>query len=129
MDVGLYEFPEKGKIIKVKISFNISLPIRVDMFIGNEKDGINLIDFRYDNLHMFCFGCGLVGHNSENCRNPPLMFKGDTNPRRAWLRSKNYGRRLVEEKEKTFNNNSKKSLSGRHEYQQTGVHELWTKTP
>lgn len=33
MDVGLYEFPEKAKIVKVKELVNIKDPIRTDMFI------------------------------------------------------------------------------------------------
>lgn len=51
------------------------------MYIGNNNDGISWIDFRYENLPMFCFGCGLVGHNIDNCRNTQLPFEGGTNPR------------------------------------------------
>lgn len=61
---------------------------------------------------MFCFGCGLVGHNIENCRNPHLPFEGGTNPRGAWLRSKTYGRRIIERPEKTFCSNPLRSVSG-----------------
>jgi len=66
---------------------------------------------------MFCFKCGLVGHNEENCvSNSPLSYRnseGQTNPRGAWLRSKAYGRRLLDKKEKVFSNNPLKSLSGK----------------
>lgn len=112
LDVGLYEFPESAKVVKVKILFNLTNPIRAGMYIGNEDDGINWVDFRYENLPMFCFGCGLVGHNQEKCRNFPLKFEGGTNPRGAWLRSKTYGRRMIEKKEKDFSSNPLKSISG-----------------
>ena len=112
LDVGLYEFPENAKAVKVKIQFNIAHPIRVGMFIGNDSDGIKWVDFRYENLPMFCFGCGMVGHNQENFKNPPFPFEGGTNPRGAWHRSKSYGRRLIEKKVKTLSSNPIRSLSG-----------------
>lgn len=112
LDVGLYEFIDNAKTIKVKVLFNKNHPIRAGMFIGNDKDGITWVDFRYENLPMFCFGCGLVGHNQENCRNSPLPFEKGTNPRGAWLRSKSYGRRLIEKKEQDFSSNPRKSMSG-----------------
>lgn len=112
LDVGLHELFENAKIVKVKILHNILNPIRAGMYIGNDQDGINWIDFRYENLPMFYFGCGLVGHIQDNCRNIPIPFEGGTNPRGAWLRSKDYGRRFVERQEKTFFSNSRKSLSG-----------------
>lgn len=82
------------------------------MYLGNYNDGISWVDFRYENLPMFCFGCGMVGHNIDHCRNPHLPFEGGTNPRGAWLRSRNYGRRIFERPEKTFSSNPLKSLSG-----------------
>lgn len=112
LDVGIYEFPEKAKIVKVKVLVNISHPIRAGMYIGNDHDGINWVDFRFENLPMFCFGCGLIGHNLEGCKNPPIPIVGGTNPRGAWLRTKNYGHRVHERKEKTFCSNPLKSISG-----------------
>lgn len=60
---------------------------------------------------MFCFSCGLIGHNLDNCKYPALKFEGGINPRGAWLRSRNYNRRIMEKK-KTFSSNPLKSLSG-----------------
>jgi len=112
LDVSLYEFTENVETIKVKILFNINQPIRAGMFISNDRDGITWVDFRFENLPMFCFGCGLMGHNIEACRDQLLPFEGGTNPRGAWLRSRNYGRRIIERNEKTFSSNPLKSISG-----------------
>jgi len=112
LDVGLYDFPDNARTVKVKIFFNICNPIRAGMFIGNKRDGINWVDFRFENLPMFFFGCGLIGHMLENCTNPPSIVEGSVNPRGAWLRSKSYGRIYVERKEKAFCSNPMKSISG-----------------
>jgi hypothetical protein len=100
----------------MKLLFDISSPIRVGLYIGNDEDGINWVNFRYENLPMFCFRCGLVGHNEGNCTNVPSPSQaggeGYINPRGAWLRSKIYGRRLLDNKEKAFKSNPLKSLSG-----------------
>jgi hypothetical protein len=83
------------------------------MFIGNPKDGINWVDFRYENLPMFCFNCGLVGHNEDNCEAPAqLIPEGGTNPRGPWLRSNIYGKRVHDNRDKRFNSNPMQSISG-----------------
>jgi hypothetical protein len=112
LDVGIYDFPGSAKTVKVKINFNVQHPIRPGMYIGNNRDGISWIDFRYENLPMFCFGCGLVGHNIENCRNPHTPYEGGTNPRGTWLRTKIFGKRIIERPEKTFRSNALNSISG-----------------
>jgi hypothetical protein len=83
------------------------------MFIGNPKDGIKWVDFRYENLPMFCFNCGLVGHNEDNCEAPAqLIPEGGTNPRGPWLRSNIYGKRVHDNRDKRFNSNPMQSISG-----------------
>ena len=113
LDVGLYDFPNNARIVKIKILFDISHPIRAGMHTGNDQDGINWVDFRYENLPMFCFRCRLIGHNQENCKNQPIPLEGDTNARGAWLISRNYGCKIYERKEKTLCSNPMRSISGR----------------
>jgi hypothetical protein len=112
-DAALYDYPQKGRIVKIKTCLNVSEPIRAGMFIGNTRDGINWVDFRYENLPMFCFACGLVGHNEDQCSNPSLpLAEGGVNPRGPWLRSNIYGKRINENRDKRFNSNPMKSVSG-----------------
>lgn len=85
-EAAIYDYPNNAKIIKIKVQFDINNPIRVGMYIVNENDGINWVDFRYENLPLFCFYYGLIGHSTENCEDvssvPP---KGTTNPRALGL--------------------------------------------
>lgn len=87
LDVGLYEYPDNARILKAKVSFDITSLIRAGLYIGNDEDGVNWVDFRYENLPMFCFCCGLVGHNEDNCQSPTSFkftaMEGSTNPRGA----------------------------------------------
>ena len=116
LDSAVYELPDKANFVKIKILFDVNSPIRAGMYIGNEVDGVNWIDFRFENLPMFCFYCGLVGHIEENCSIKKVEFtvsaEENINPRGAWLRSNNYGIRVFEKKEKTFSSNPRNSLSG-----------------
>jgi hypothetical protein len=116
LDAAVYELPDKAKFVKIKVWFNVNNPIRAGMYIGNDVDGVTWIDFRFENLPMFCFHCGLVGHTEENCydkhKDEEVTGLEVVNPRGAWLRSNSYGRRIVERAEKTFRSNPRQSLSG-----------------
>jgi hypothetical protein len=112
-DAALYDYPQKARIIKIKVSLDIREPIRPGMFIGNTKDDINWVDFRYENLPMFCFGCGLVGHTEDNCSDSSQnSLEERVNTRGSWLRSNIYGKRVNENRDKRFNSNPMQSTSG-----------------
>jgi hypothetical protein len=112
-DSALYDYPQKARIVKIRVGINIEEPIRHGMFIGNTRDGINWVDFRYENLPMFCFSCGLIGHNQENCVNPALELSEEgVNPRGPWLRSNIFGKRVHENRDKRFHSNPLQSASG-----------------
>jgi len=116
LESAVYELSDKAKFVKIKMLFDVSHPIRAGMYIENQVDGVTWVDFRFENLPMFCFYCGLVGHIEENCTEK--LETGEeadidsVNPRGSWLRSNNYGRRIVEKSEKTFRSNIRNSLSG-----------------
>jgi hypothetical protein len=112
-DSALYDYPQKARIVKIKVGINIEEPIRHGMFIGNTRDGINWVDFRYENLPMFCFKCGLIGQNEEHCTNSGQdQPEGGVNPRGPWLRSNIYGKRVHENRDKRFHSNPLQSASG-----------------
>jgi hypothetical protein len=112
-EAALYDYPQKARIVKIKVNLNIEEPIRPGLFIGNTTDGITWVDFRYENLPMFCFTCGLVGHTEEKCSNTTISLpEGGVNPRGPWLRSNIYGKRVNDRREKRFNSNPLQSASG-----------------
>jgi hypothetical protein len=111
---AIYEYPNNAKIIKVKVEFNITNPILAGMYIGNINDDMNWVDFRYENLPLFCFQCGLIGHSFDNCEDDSKKLpEGAVNPRGPWLRSNIYGKRVHEKKEHQFHSNPMKSVSGK----------------
>lgn len=113
-EAAIYEYPNNAKIIKVKVQYNISNPILAGMYIDNENDEINWVDFRYENLPLFCFKCGLIGHSNDNCEEISTKLSTRTvNTRGPWLRSNVYGRRIHEKKENKFHSNPMKSVNAK----------------
>lgn len=109
----MYDFPDKAKIIKIKVQYNINRPAYTLVIL---KLGVNWLDFRYENLPLFCFNYGLIGHGEDLCEVEGFKEKNTTgemiNPRGASLRSKVYGRRVMDKKDLRFSSNPMKSLSG-----------------
>jgi hypothetical protein len=112
-DAALYDFPDKARIIKIKVQIDSTQPIRPGIFIGNNKYGIKWVDFRYENLPMFCFLCGYIGDNENNCnKTDSAMEERVINPRGPWLRSTSYGMRVNDKRDPKFNSNPMKSMNG-----------------
>jgi hypothetical protein len=104
----IYEYPGKKMIIKVKVAINVHQPIPSGIHVGNPTDGTYWVDFRYERLPHMCFNCGFVGHADTLCRN--RAPEADTlAPLGPWIRSSQYGRRKMEDKDKKFYNNPSQS--------------------
>lgn len=89
-------------------------PIKLGMYIGHKMNGVTWIDFRYENMSMFYFRCGLIGHYEEHDRNPNSSNHGikKINPQGHCLRSNQAGRKQVQQKDMLFSSNiSKKKLA------------------
>jgi hypothetical protein len=99
-----YEYPGKKVIIKIKVAINIHQPILSGIHVGNPIDGTCWVDYRYERLPQVCFNCGMIGHMDKLCRNQPLNI--DTMaPIGPWIRSTQYGKRKMEDKDKKFHSN------------------------
>jgi hypothetical protein len=99
-----YEYPRKKMIIKIKVALDVHQPITPGILIGNENDGTHWIDFRYENLPQICFNCGLLGHEEKLCHNQKLEVE-DSAPLGPWIRSNQYGRRVMEAKDRKYHSN------------------------
>jgi hypothetical protein len=108
-----YEYPGKKVIIKIKVAINIHLPIPSGIHVGNPNDGTCWVDFRYEKLPQVCFRCGLVGHTDKLCKNQPLNNESLA-PLGPWIRSTQYGRRKMEEKDRKYYSNPSQSPNFGH---------------
>jgi hypothetical protein len=99
-----YEYPGKKLIIKIKVAIDTKNPITSGIHIGNPKDGTSWIDFRFEKLPQFCFNCGMIGYDDKLCRNQAMEL-GTLAPLGPWIRSTQYGKRKMEEKDKKYYSN------------------------
>jgi hypothetical protein len=106
----VYEYPGKKRIIKIKVAINISQPIQTGILIGNARDGTTWIDFRYERLPQVCFKCGLLGHGDQLCQFEPLKQE-ESAPLGPWIRSNQYGKRILDDKDRKFHSNPSLSKS------------------
>lgn len=111
--VEFYEYPGKNRILKIKVAINIHNPIQTGIHVGNPTDGTTWIDFRYEKLPQICYSCGLVGHADNLCQNLPLE-QGNSTPLGPWIRSTQYGRRVMEAKDKRYYSNPSQSKDFGH---------------
>ncbi|GAU40781.1 hypothetical protein TSUD_26610 [Trifolium subterraneum] len=104
----IYEYPGKQVIIKIKVAISVHKPILSGIHVGNPIYGTYWIDYRYEKLPQTCFNCGLVGHEAKLCRNQALNTD-TTAPLGPWIRSSQYGRRKMEEKDRKYYSNPSQS--------------------
>jgi hypothetical protein len=100
----VYEYPGKKIIIKIKVAINVHKPIQSGIHVGNPTDGTCWVDFRYEKLPQFCFNCGLIGHAANLCRNQALNME-TLAPLGPWIRSTQFGKRKIDEKDRKFYSN------------------------
>lgn len=111
--VEFYEYPGKNKIIKIKVAINLHEPIQTGIHVGNPIDGTTWIDFRYEKLPRICYKCGLIGHAENLCQNSPLVVDNAT-PLSPWVRSTQYGRKVMEAKDKKYYSNPSQAKGSGH---------------
>jgi hypothetical protein len=98
---------------KSKWLINIHNPITSGIHLGNPIDGTNWIDFRYEKLPQVCFKCGMLGHAKNVCKNQAfdLQTLATLGP---WIRSTQYGKRKMEDKDKKYHSNPSHSKDFGH---------------
>lgn len=76
--------------VKVRVTMDISKPLKGKMKLKREGGSWNWINFKYERLSMFYFVCGLLGHSDRDCE---VVY---ANPGKAidqaygvWLRAPN----------------------------------------
>ncbi|KAJ1401079.1 Zinc finger, CCHC-type [Sesbania bispinosa] len=108
---NIFESREKGSFIKVLVDFDLSKPLLAGVNVGSQVDGIMWVDFRYERLPQFCYSCGLIGHEEDDCENVHVQAERDGQEESTlgpWLRSSVLGRKVVE------NNRESESKADKH---------------
>lgn len=65
LEENIYSYSKVTTIFKVKVLFDVLKPLKPGFYIGNKKQRINWVDFRFEKISMFCFNCDFIGHNEE----------------------------------------------------------------
>ncbi|XP_075665169.1 uncharacterized protein At4g02000-like [Castanea sativa] len=72
--LGLVEEVEQRKghdelnyFMRVRVALPISKPLRRGSFIAGFDGEKNWVKFKYERLPMFCYYCGVLGHDIKNC--------------------------------------------------------------
>jgi hypothetical protein len=108
----IYLYPEKARVVKIKVHIDTQKPLKAGIRIGNTVDGISWVDFRYEKLPLFCFQCGLIGHSEDYCKRKGMIeHPNGVNPLGPWLRSNQFGKRIMDPKDRRFSSNPQKSPS------------------
>ncbi|PNX54703.1 hypothetical protein L195_g048324, partial [Trifolium pratense] len=99
-------------VVKIKVHIDTQKPLKARIQIGNTSDGITWVDFRYEKLPLFCFQFCLIGHSEDYCKRKGLIeHLNEVNPLGPWLRSNQFGRRIMDPKDRRFSSNPQKSPS------------------
>ncbi|PPD80427.1 hypothetical protein GOBAR_DD22633 [Gossypium barbadense] len=67
---------------RLRINLDVQKPLRRGIFVVTDHVSKVWIPFKYENLQMFCFGCGRMGHGLSNCTqiSPARKIKISENP-------------------------------------------------
>ncbi|KAK1355565.1 CCHC-type domain-containing protein [Heracleum sosnowskyi] len=74
--------------MRIRVSINLNNPLRRRMKMKMNGEEWFWVNFRYENVPMFCFFCGIVGHSEKYCSK---LFEHEaeeiTKPYGPWLRA------------------------------------------
>ncbi|KAJ1397238.1 Zinc finger, CCHC-type [Sesbania bispinosa] len=90
----IYEVQGKGSYIRVLVEMDISNPLLPGINAGSKMDGVFWVEFQYEKLPQFCYSCGIIGHDEENC-NGKIQTKEESVTLGPWLRLTQVGRKLA----------------------------------
>ncbi|KAF7832615.1 cysteine desulfurase mitochondrial-like [Senna tora] len=100
VDVGMFEEPSSGALfMKGLIWYDVKKPLRCMVNLGNAKDGIYWVDFRYEKIPKHCYTCGIFGHDEEECvdgkRADSDHGESDDNNLGPWLKARSVGKKIT----------------------------------
>ncbi|PPD67587.1 hypothetical protein GOBAR_DD35533 [Gossypium barbadense] len=97
---GVLKFEISEEFYRLRINLDAQKPLRRCIFIFTDYVSKVWIPFKYENLPLFCFGCGRMGHGISNCTQIAPTRKNkitENTPYSVTLKAKS---RLVEKERK-----------------------------
>lgn len=64
---GLQRSEVLGNFCRIRVLLNIRKPLRRGIFVSTTDSGKTWLAFKYENLPIFYFGCGRMGHGVMDC--------------------------------------------------------------
>ncbi|MBA0679210.1 hypothetical protein Goari_010997 [Gossypium aridum] len=64
---GVLRYEINEDFCQLRINLDVQRPLRRGIFVSTDDVNKVWVPFKYENLPMFCFGCGRMGHGLSNC--------------------------------------------------------------
>ena len=59
---------DQAKFMRIRVDIPLDKPLRRCGVIASPKGEIYRVYFRYERLPVFCFSCGIMGHDERHCQ-------------------------------------------------------------
>ncbi|KAJ1440637.1 Zinc finger, CCHC-type, partial [Sesbania bispinosa] len=93
IDAIIFEILGKGNFVKVLVEIDINNPLLMGVNAGSRKDEVFWVDFQFEKLPQFCYCCGRIGHDEDNC-SIKNTEENDERKFGPWLKAFQSGRRI-----------------------------------
>ncbi|BFG25670.1 hypothetical protein CerSpe_119440 [Prunus speciosa] len=70
-----------GRFIRVRVRFDVSLPLMRRSPVTFPEVGEKFVEFRYEYLPEYCFSCSCLGHATQECVKKHEASRGKLNPK------------------------------------------------
>ena len=60
---------DQAKFLRIRVEMQLDKPLwRGRGYVKNDEGGRIWVDFRYERLPIFCYICGILGHDEKHCQ-------------------------------------------------------------
>ncbi|KAJ1390041.1 Zinc knuckle CX2CX4HX4C [Sesbania bispinosa] len=93
LESNIYEVQGRGSYVRTLVEIDAKNPLLRGVNAGSRKDRVFWVDFQYEKLPQFCYGCGIVGHDEDGCNGGTGRQEEERN-RGPWMRAVQSGRQV-----------------------------------